>query len=109
MRRLTIASKVHSGITDSAALCRSLSAPLKTTGAISSKIFVTPTGEATTATTEEKILHDIRKPAGTVHIVPEMNTTLISTGKFADANYITVINKDEVNIYNANNVSIKTM
>ena len=44
-----------------------------------------------------------------MHIVPGVSTaSLISTGKFADANYITVFDQEEVKIYDANNTQVTT-
>ncbi len=47
---------------------------------------------------------DVRAPANERHITPGVSQhSLLSTGKFADANYITVFDKEMVNVYNANN------
>jgi hypothetical protein len=46
---------------------------------------------------------DIRAPANELHITPGVSQhSLLSTGKFSDANYITVFDKEMVNVYNAN-------
>jgi hypothetical protein len=46
---------------------------------------------------------NVRAPASELHITPGVSQhSLLSTGKYADANYITVFNKDTVNVYNAN-------
>ena len=51
-----------------------------------------PTGKTTCASTKAKINRDVREPEKTVDMVPELkHNSLISGGKFADANYITVI------------------
>jgi hypothetical protein len=44
---------------------------------------------------------DVRVPANELHITPGVSQhSLLSTGKFAVANYITVFDKEMVNIYN---------
>jgi hypothetical protein len=49
----------------------------------------------------------IRKSAKVLHITPGVSQNLfLSTVKFADANYITIFDNDEVNIFNANDTSI---
>ena len=55
-----------------------------------------------------KLHHNLREPARTAHVVPGVSTTLLSTGKFADANYITIFDKEEVNVYDADDVKITT-
>ena len=50
--------------------------------------------------------HNLREPARSVDMVPGIQNSLLSTGKFADANYISIFDKDEVDIYNANNTVI---
>jgi hypothetical protein len=50
---------------------------------------------------------EVRKLAKILHITPGVSqNSLVSTAKFADANYITIFNKDTFNIYNANNTII---
>jgi len=50
---------------------------------------------------------DVRAPAKELHITPGVSQhSLLSTGKYADANYITVFDKDTVNIYDANDTII---
>jgi hypothetical protein len=45
---------------------------------------------------------DVRAPANKLHIPPGVSQhSLLSTGKFADVNYITVFDKEMVNVYNA--------
>ncbi len=55
---------------------------------------------------EEKY-HDIRDPAHTVDIVPGISIAiLLSTSKFADTNYITILDKEQVNMYDGNNTKV---
>jgi hypothetical protein len=47
---------------------------------------------------------NVRAPANELHITPCVSQhSLLSTGKFSDANYITVFDKEMVNIYDTNN------
>jgi hypothetical protein len=49
----------------------------------------------------------VRDPARQLHITPGITTnSLLSTSKFAAANYITIFDKEEVNIYDANDTVI---
>jgi hypothetical protein len=49
----------------------------------------------------------IRSPARDIHITPGINkTSLISTVKFAEAGYITVFDRNKVNIYDQRNTVI---
>ncbi len=49
----------------------------------------------------------LRAPAADVHITPGITSnSLLSTGKCADANYITVFDKEQVNVYDVNDVTI---
>ena len=49
----------------------------------------------------------IRAPANELHITPGVSQhSLLSTSKYADANYITIFDKDTVNIYDANDTEI---
>ena len=51
------------------------------------KIFYIPTGETTSFSTQAKLYHDVREPAKTVDMVPQLqHNSLMSGGKFADAN-----------------------
>ncbi len=49
----------------------------------------------------------VQDPVKQLHITPGITTNLLlSTSKFAAANYITIFDKEEVNIYDANNTII---
>ncbi len=51
----------------------------------------------------DEFQHNVRHPAKDVHIVSGIeHDSLLGIPKFADANYVTNFDKDEVNIYNAN-------
>jgi hypothetical protein len=66
-----------------------------------------PNGEVEEASDMDELQHDVRHPAKDVHIVPGIERdSLLSIPKFADANYVTIFDKDEVNIYDANKTTI---
>ena len=63
-----------------------------------------PNGSIEAATAMDALHHSLRAPARDVHIVPSIERDLLlSVSKFVDANYIAIFDKDEVNIFNANN------
>ena len=58
-------------------------------------------GQVVPASEMAKLLHDVREPAKTVELVPVMKQDMLrSVGKFADVGYITILDGEEVNIYN---------
>ena len=77
------------------------------TGRQSDKAFRMPNGEVEEASDVDELQHDVRHPAKDVHIVPGIERdSLLSIPKFADANYVAIFDKDEVNIYDANKTTI---
>eukprot|EP00804_Cyclotella_cryptica_P000162 CCRYP_017462-RA/>CCRYP_017462-RA protein AED:0.81 eAED:0.81 QI:0/0/0/0.5/1/1/2/0/589 len=72
----------------------------------STKIFMLPTGTTTAATIQAQLLLNVRPPANTVDIVPNLHQTLLSGSKFADANYTAVYDKHEVNFYDSATINI---
>jgi hypothetical protein len=80
---------------------------LVTTGRQSDKAFRMPNGEIKEASGMEELQHDVRHPTKDVHIVPRIERdSLLSIPKFANANYVAIFDKDEVNIYDANKTTI---
>ena len=66
-----------------------------------------PNGEVEEASDVDELQHDVHHPAKDVHIVPGIERdSLLSIPKFADANYVAIFDKDEVNIYDANKTTI---
>ena len=97
---------IPSGAADSAATSHAFQPkdPYINTGKKSSKIFQMPNGKTTPATAQGLLHHKVREPARTIDVVPAVCTqSLISMSKFADADYFAIFDKDEVNIYDANN------
>jgi hypothetical protein len=81
--------------------------PCRRTGQPSHKQFILPDGTVIPATEIAEYPFEVRKLARVLHITPGVSqNSLLSTVKFADANYITIFDKDEVNIYDANNTTI---
>ena len=66
-----------------------------------------PSGQAVTASEVAEYPFKVRHPASEVHITPGVTSnSLMSTNQFTQAGYITVFDKEEVNIYDANDVKI---
>jgi len=73
----------------------------------SNKVFHLPTGHTTKASTQSKLHHEVREPARTIDILPDLkHNSLISGPKFADANYVTILTPTEVLIYDNDNLTI---
>ena len=74
--------------------------PLITTNDNSSKFFYLPNGTISHATKVEKIEHNVQEPERTIDMVPELvHHTLLSASNFSDADYISIYDGDDVNIY----------
>ena len=55
-----------------------------------------------------ELVHNVRQPAKEFHIVPSIEThSLLSTAKFVKAGYITVFDKEVVNIYDMQDTTFK--
>jgi hypothetical protein len=78
--------------------------PCHCSGRPSGKQFILPSGDVIPSTEMAKYSFDVRALANKLHITPGVSQhSLLSTGKFANANYSTVFDKEMVNVYNANN------
>ena len=51
------------------------------------------------ATQIMKLAHKLRSPAYKLDLVPGVHSTLLSGVNFADADYVTVLDKYDINIY----------
>ena len=81
--------------------------PSHRTGEPPDKRFILPSGEVIQATEKAEYPLNVRAPANDIHITPGVSQhSLLSTGKYADANYIRVFDKDSVNVYDANDTII---
>ena len=74
--------------------------PYTKTGIPSSKVFHLPDGSSTKVESTATLQLPVRAPANQVDIVPNLQHTLLSGVKMADAGYTAVYDKDEVNFYN---------
>ena len=74
----------------------------------SNKIFHLPNGQTAAASNIAKLKLNLREPARTVDIVPDLkHNSLISASKFADANYITILTPTEVLIYDGDGLKLE--
>eukprot|EP00804_Cyclotella_cryptica_P015847 CCRYP_006351-RA/>CCRYP_006351-RA protein AED:0.42 eAED:0.15 QI:0/0/0/0.6/1/1/5/0/704 len=80
--------------------------PFHSTTAPSTKVFLLPTGGTAHTTHISQLLLNIRAPANQVDIVPNLTQSLLSGSKFADAGYMAIYDKDEVNFYNSDKIHI---
>ena len=82
---------------------------LQLTGKPSSKVFTVATGQHAEATEEAEMDHDLREPACTFHMVPDVTLDcLLSSGKVCDTGYVKVFDSKEVRIYDAATTKILT-
>ena len=66
-----------------------------------------PNGKVEEASNMDELHHDVHHPAKDVYIVPGIERdSLLSIPKFVNANYVAILDKDEVNIYDANKTII---
>ena len=80
---------------------------LKPTGRPSTKIFKDTTGHMTKATNTATMDHKLREPACTFNMEPVIVINLLaSTSKFCDVKYITLFDKEEVNVYDAGTTTV---
>ncbi len=76
------------------------------TGQVFNKQFVLPGAKIKSATEIVEYPFKVRGPANKLHITPIITTNLLlSTGQFVTTNYITVFDKEEVNIYDTNDTN----
>ena len=81
--------------------------PFITVGERAHKTFHIPTGEVAEATEKMLIYHKVQEPASMIDTVPKIvEDSLLLTGKFSDTEYVSIFNKDEVDIYVRNDTLI---
>ncbi len=83
--------------------------PSVPTGIQSTATFGGAFGKQATATTMNKLHHKLRKPEQSVHIVPQVQNSLLSTSKVVDADYIAIYDNEEVNFYDAKTMKITVL
>ena len=109
LRQAVLDGSVPSGISDTGATSSAgrEGDPFIQTNTPSNKTFHLPTGGIVRASNKAKLEHNLRDPARDVDMVPMLaEHTLLSTSKFADADYISIYDKNEVNIYDARTTKI---
>jgi hypothetical protein len=80
------------------------------TGHQSDKIFRMPNGTTKHTSKIGHLATPVCSPAHDIHITPGiMETSLISTVKFAEAGYVTIFDQDQVNIYDQHNTIITVL
>jgi hypothetical protein len=77
------------------------------TGRVSNKHFVLPGSKIKEATEIVEFPFKVQEPVQELYIAPGITENLLlGKGKFVAANYTTIFDKEEVNIYDANNTII---
>ena len=77
------------------------------TGRRSNKVFHMPLGNSAQATEVYKMRHKLRQPVLEMNELPELQSTLVSGVKIADADYVSVIDKKRVRIYDPTTTNVK--
>ena len=98
---------VDSGTT-STILTAKHAAQTEATGEASNKTFKVANGHEEEATEKRRLLHPLRQLAREADVVPGIQSSLLSTSKLADDNYITILDKEKVEIFDANNTKVIT-
>ena len=81
--------------------------PLEPTGKPSAKTFRMPTGTLSNVTELKKLKHKLRDPARDMHLVNDTTlASLISNGKFADAGYATLYDKQRASVFDLKSTKI---
>ena len=109
IRAMVLDGTIPSGISDTGATSTAgrPQDPFILSDQPSNKVFHLPTGGTAQASCKANLHHRLRQPAREVDIVPSLaEHTLISASKFADANYFTIYDDKEVNIYDGETTKI---
>ena len=104
----TIPSAISdTGATSSAGLTRD-AAHFAATGRRSTKIFHVANGASAPATEERLLQHPLRAIARTIDMVPSLRgASLLSTGKLAEAGYVSIYDGEQVNVYDGRTARIQ--
>jgi len=81
---------------------------LVATGLRSNKVFRYAEGNLGVADEVKHLPFNVRGQAKEIHMTPGLENHLISTNRFVEEDYVQVFDKEQVNIYDANDVEIKT-
>ena len=82
--------------------------PFIATSRKKNKIFQCAGGTISAADKIKQLPFKVREGAKGVHMIPGIQKKIFSANQFVKAKYITIFDKEEVNIYNATNTEIKT-
>ena len=77
------------------------------TGLPSNKVFRYAEGNLGVADEIRHLPFNVRGMSKEIHMTPGLENHLISTNKFVEEDYVQVFDKEQVNIYDANDVEIK--
>ena len=70
-------------------------------------IFALADGHPAAGSNIAKLYHNVREPSRTVYMVPALaDNSLLSGEKFADAGYMSILDGNEVNLYDGKSVKI---
>ena len=81
---------------------------LVATGLPSNKVFRYAEGILGVADKIRHLPFDVRGKAKKIHMTTGLENHLISTNRFAEEDYVQVFDKEQVNIYDSNDVEINT-
>ena len=111
LRRKVLSGEEPSGIYDTGAsstfVAKKDEKHFQGTGEPSGKVVGMPNGKTERAGEKLIMNNGLRAPANTADAIPSIRQTLVSGSKVADAGYVTVFDPDEVNVYEAEDVTIK--
>ena len=82
---------------------------LVATGLCTNKVFRYAAGSLGVADEVKHLPFDFRCQAKEIHMTPGLENHLIPTNRFVEEDYVQVFDKEQVNIYDANNVEIKQL
>jgi hypothetical protein len=75
---------------------------------LSPKTFINANGTASRAGNKARLHYNLREPANDADMVPNLAmNSLLSTSKLADASYVTVFTKDEVQVFDTETAPFK--
>ena len=78
------------------------------TGLPSNKKVKMPNGQFERGGEQLEMRSSMHAPANKGDSIPGINTTLVSTGKLADAGYVSVFDQEEVNVYDVETTKVLT-
>jgi hypothetical protein len=98
---------LYSGAT-SGAITKSNKHTLEPSGKKSHKVFILPDGTKAPATKIHQLHNKLRLSATEMNVVPGITKSLVSICKIADADYITVLDKNGAKLYDDTTTTVTT-